>query len=109
MTEAEDNVVEFPAVRQPPDEGPARRAAAAVNRAGVIPEAEATKAPDQRRPQRAAITTFVALAVVALVVAALYPGGPDGSLRWQTAFAFVVAILMGSAAIIWRFVHEFWR
>ena len=109
MSEHDDKVVHFPRGRQSRKDTPSERAAAAVARAGPIPREEGSDAPEERRPNRAAVGSFLILAVVALVIAALYPEAPQGAIRWQAAFAFVVAVLMAIAAALHQFVRDFWR
>lgn len=105
MTDEPSKVVPFP-VRSPDEED---TVAEGVRDAGPIPTRTAQTEPEQPRPIWAAVVTFLSIASVALVVAVLLPPASGGGMRWATGFAFLVAAIMGFAAVLYARVRDFWR
>lgn len=105
MTEEPSKIIPFPALALDEDD----TVAEAVREAGRVPPQTGNAERDGRRPVWRAILTFLGIALLALLISALLPLGPNGTVRWPAAFAFVVAVLMGGAALLYRFAREFWR
>lgn len=61
------------------------------------------------RPQWAAVGTFITLMVIALVASVLVPPAPGGGIRWNAAFALLLAGFCAVLVGYYRFNRDAWR
>lgn len=61
------------------------------------------------RPQWAAVGAFITLMVIALVASVLVPPAPGGGIRWNAAFALLLAGFCAVLVGYYRFNRDAWR
>lgn len=109
MDDEDDNkVVDFPTSQRKRTDDAEVRAATAAERAGAISKISVGEPLTPPGPRWAAIMTFVAISILALFVGVLSPMGPEETITWRAALAFIISILMGGGALLYRYSKEFW-
>jgi hypothetical protein len=97
----DDNVVELH-----PRQGP--RTPAQPVEDSIVAAVMKLKEQPMRQVNWRAVTTFLAISMVAMASAALVPGAADAGIRWPAAMALVVSVLSAGAAMLYRYAPSFW-
>ncbi|RZJ19391.1 MAG: hypothetical protein EON91_01515 [Brevundimonas sp.] len=108
---SDDNVIPLPLASGPSSEDDLAqqlRDATEANRVGDPTPPEEEPAPSIK-PQWAAIGAFITLMVIALVASVLVPPALGGGIRWNAAFALLLAGFCAVLVGYYRFNRDAWR